>query len=196
MQPVIGDFRSLANNQPREDPPTNDEAPAATDADTKTAVEAVQKATEDEIKLTPAERYKKRLAAMEIDPAEAEGIFDAVLSKGYYDEYVHLGKTNKRAVFRTRQYEDTLRLQRALELERPGLNISQDDLITRYNLAASLYEWDGKDLEHETEKDFEELLKLVRRLPAPVYSLLTNELAKFDRKTMVVFSDGAVENFS
>ncbi|MGL5247653.1 MAG: hypothetical protein ACRC8U_05585, partial [Brooklawnia sp.] len=183
---VIGDFRTVPDNAPREEVV----APAPTPEQAVPAPEVPEEA------LTPAEGYRKRLAAVGVSLEEASGIFDAVLSHNYYEETVRFGKGSRRAVFRTRQYEDTLRLQRALELERPGLGISQDDLITRYNLAASLYEWDGKVLKHDDDKDFENVLKLVRSMPAPLYSLLTNELAKFDRKTLVVFSDGAAENFS
>jgi hypothetical protein len=80
-------------------------------------------------------------------------------------------------------------------MQKPQLAISQDELITRYNLAASLFEWDGKVLKHETEEDFDTLLLLLRKLPGPIFSVLARELSKFDAKIMAVFDAGAAENF-
>lgn len=193
-KPVIGDFRSTPDNKPRVEAPAEiPEPPAVTDADVSEVVKELQ----EEADRTPVERYRARLKAAGVTLDEAEGIFDAVFTKGYYEEYVKLGRgQSRRGVFRTRQHEDTLRVQKALELEQPSLNVTQNALINRYNLAASLYEWDGRALKHDTDQDFDALLNLVRRLPDPIVSLLTQELAKFDRKTLVVFSDGAVENFS
>jgi hypothetical protein len=154
---------------------------------------APEKVPEPEAELTPRERYEKRLEDAKISRETANAIFDAVMSKDYYEEYVKVG-TN-RAVFRTRMYEDHLRLQTALELQRPGLVLSQEDMITRYNLAASLYEWRGKPLKHDNDEDFDKVLNIIKRMPAPVYSLLAQKLAEFDQKVMTVFSDGATDSF-
>jgi hypothetical protein len=213
QRPLIGDFRSPSNNAPRTDAPPPAEETLATPAPeaavaerseevnadaAKEATEEVLKEIEEEAKMTPAERYRKRLEKAKIDINTARAIFDAVLAKGHYEEYIYLGKKElgKRATLRTRLYEDTLRLQTQLELTRPVLGMTQDDLVTRYNLAASLVEWNGKPLKHETDEEFDAVVKLLHRLPAPVYGMLAQELAKFDRKTMIVFSEGAVENFS
>lgn len=196
-RPTIGDFRGAEQNKPRpppppeveekEDPPKAEEVKAA---DTL-AAEAL---LPDLDFLTPAEKYRERLKSMKIDLKEAGLIYDAVLSKGYHEEYVRL-RGNRRAVFRTRSYEDHLRLQTILEMQKPQLAISQDELITRYNLAASLFEWDGKALKHETDEDFDAVLLLLRKLPGPLFSVLARELSKFDTKVMAVFDEGAEENF-
>jgi hypothetical protein len=144
--------------------------------------------------LTPAERYRERLKQMKIELKEAEAIYDGVLTKGYYEEYVRL-RGNNRAVFRTRMYEDHLRLQTVLEMQKPQLAISQDELITRYNLASSLYEWEGKPLKHDTDEEFDAVMKIVKKFPGPVFTVLSRELAKFDSKVMAVFDEGADENF-
>ena len=200
-RPTIGDFRTPATNAPRAAEP-DAPVPAVTTPPPVTPegalVNAVDKVKEEaaaEETLSPAERYQRRLREANLTNAEAITVYDAVLSKGYYEQYVRLGKSG-RAVFRTRLYEDALRLQTALEAQKPQLVISQDDIITRYNLAASLYEWQGKPVPHENELDFENALRLIRRMPAPVYSLLVNELSKFDAKVLAVFSEGAAENFS
>lgn len=197
-RPTIGDFRGSEQNKPRPPPAPDTEekaAPQKADVEKAPAVEEVADPTLPDLDfLTPAEKYRKRLEAMKIDLKEAEGIYDAVLSKGYYEEYVRF-RGNRRAVFRTRSYEDHLRLQTILEMQKPQLAISQDELITRYNLAASLYEWDGKPLKHDTDEDFDALLQLLRKMPGPIFSVLARELSKFDTKVMAVFDEGADENF-
>jgi hypothetical protein len=196
-RPTIGDFRGTTENKPRAAPPLPDSKEEEVASLAKTETPAEDSATDllkDVDFLTPAEKYRERLKQLKIDLKEAEVIYDAVLSKGYYEEYVRL-RGDHRAVFRTRQYEDHLRLQTILEMQKPQLAISQDELITRYNLAASLYEWDGKPLKHENDDDFDNVLKIVRRLPAPLFTVLVRELSKFDAKVMAVFAEGADENF-
>jgi len=197
-RPTIGDFRGADQNKPRP-PPTpepeeKEESPKAEEVKAADAPAEAAAPLPDQDFLTPAEKYRERLKLMKIDLKEAEGIYDAVLSKGYYEEYVRL-HGNRRAVLRTRAYEDHLRLQTILEMQKPQLAISQDELITRYNLAASLFEWDGKPLKHDTDEDFDVILRLLRKLPGPLFSVLARELSKFDTKIMAVFDEGADENF-
>jgi len=197
-RPTIGDFRGAEQNKPR--PPPVSETPEVEKkepeekVDTAIADAVIAAIPKDLDFLTPAERYRERLKTHKIDLKEAESIYDGVLSKGYYEEYVRL-RGNQRAVFRTRMYEDHLRLQTILEMQKPQLAISQDELITRYNLAASLYEWNGKPLKHETDDDFDSVMKLVKKLPGPIFTVLSRELSKFDSKVMAVFDEGADENF-
>jgi len=198
-RPTIGDFRSPEDNTPRKAPPPP-EVPAApprptTDEPALESEKAPVELLKDSDFLTPVDRYRKQLADLKISLKDAEAIYDGVLSKGYYEEYVRL-RGSQRAVFRTRMYDDHLRLQTVLEMKKPQLAISQDELITRYNMAASLYEWEGKPLKHDTDNDFDVVMKLVTRLPGPLFTVLARELAKFDNKIMAVFDDGADANFS
>lgn len=201
-RPTIGDFRGADDNKPRPPPPpVETEKAAALPTEETPAPEKApappglaEALTRDLDFLTPAERYRENLKRLKIDLKEAAAIYDGVLSKGYYEEYVRL-RGDQRAVFRTRMYEDHLRLQTVLEMQKPQLAISQDEIITRYNLAASLYEWNGKTLKHETDEDFDAVMKLVRKLPGPIFTLLNRELSKFDAKVMAVFDEGADENF-
>lgn len=199
-RPTIGDFRGSEQNKPRPPPaPIADAAPAPEETAQPSPPQDPAKAVEDAVKnldfLTPAEAYRERLKRLKVDLKEAEAIYDGVLSKGYYEEYVRL-RGNQRAVFRTRQYEDHLRLQTVLEMTKPQLAISQDELITRFNLASSLYEWQGQPLKHDTDEDFDKVMAIVKKLPAPIFTLLNRELSKFDAKVMAVFDEGADENFS
>jgi hypothetical protein len=196
-RPTIGDFRGSEQNKPRTAPPPQEPAENKA-APVKEEEEAIPPEMEPLLKesdfLTPAERYRDRLKRLNIDLKEAETIYDGVLTKGYYEEYARI-RGNNRAAFRTRMYEDHLRLQTVLEMQKPQLAISQDELVTRYNLAASLYEWNGQALKHDTEDDFDAIMKLVRKLPGPLFSVLSRELSKFDAKVMAVFEEGADENF-
>jgi hypothetical protein len=195
-RPTIGDFRGSDQNKPRPPPaaPTEEKEEAAADETAETSAAEKPNPLKNADFLTPAEKYRERLKGQEIDLKTAEAIYDSVLTKGYHEEYIRI-RGNHRAVFRTRMYEDHLRLQTILEMQKPQLAISQDELITRFNLAASLYEWDGKQLKHETEEDFDAVMKIVRRLPGPLFTVLSRELAKFDTKVMAVFDEGADENF-
>jgi hypothetical protein len=193
-RPTIGDFRGVEQNKPRPPPAPEQTTEEKEETAKDEAVVSAEAMVADLEFLTPVERYRARLKEMKIDLKDAEHIYDAVLANGFYEEYVRL-RGNRRAVFRTRSYEDHLRLQTILELQRPQLAISQDELITRYNLAASLFEWDGKPLKHGTDEDFDAVLALIRKFPGPVFSVLARELSKFDAKVMAVFDEGADENF-
>lgn len=193
-RPRIGDFRSKPDNAPRKTPEPAPEAPAEKAEKVEDApVEAAAAPEKSEEEMTPKERYAKRLKDADIPLHIAQAIFDAVVSKGYYEEYVKVGSS--RATLRTRLYDDHLRLQTALEATRPGLVLTQEDMITRYNLAASLYEWRGEALKHDTDDDFDAVMDKVKRLPAPIYSMMVQRLAEFDRKVMLVFSEGATDSF-
>lgn len=194
-RPTIGDFRGTEQNKPRSPPaapPTpTEEKDVTSEAPDAPAVELLKESDF----LTPAEKYRERLKNLNIELKEAEAIYDGVLTKGYYEEYVRL-RGAQRAVFRTRMYDDHLRLQTILEMQKPQLAISQDELITRYNLAASLYEWGGKPLKHDSDNDFDAIMVLLKKMPSPIFSVLSRELSKFDAKVMAVFAEGADENFS
>jgi len=184
--PSISDLRGTPQNTPRPPAPPKD-----LPADSGAAADGVPKDTDF---LTPAEQYRKNLEKYKIPLEEAATIYDGVLTKGYYEEYVRL-KGNHRAVFRTRQYDDHLRMQTQLEMQKPQLAISQDEIISRFNLASSLHEWNGQVLTHETDDDFDAVMTLIKKLPAPIFSVLVRELAKFDEKIFAVFAEGAEENF-
>lgn len=188
-RPRIGDFRSKPDNAPRVTAPAP--APAPTPAPSDAEKPAETDAPPETV--TPRDLYRKRLAEAKISLTDAAAIYDAVIEKGYYQEFVKIG--SHKAILRTRLYDDTLRLQAALEAARPSLVVTQEDMITRYNLAASLYMWKGETLPHNNDDDFDKVLELIKKLPGPLYSLLAQRLAEFDRKTMLVFSDGATDSF-
>jgi hypothetical protein len=204
-RPRIGDFRSKPANEVRaasvpapptvpnaapEAPPESAPPPPAPTPPPAPAAEE----NEPPPPKTLAEQYADTLKLAGLSLKEAHGIFDAVMSKGYYEEYVRL-PGNKRAAFRTRSYDDQLRAQTALEVARPQIDLTMVDILQRYNLAASLVEWNGKALKHESDDDFDDVLKLVKKLPLPVYQILVRKLVAFDNKIAAVFADGAPDSF-
>jgi hypothetical protein len=160
------------------------------------AAETLTERVIEEDELTPAEAYRKRLERADISLEEASRVFDDMISKGYYEKRVTI--KSREAVFRTRTYEDHLRSVAAVETLGPKYAATQQEIQSRHNLAASLVSWNGvtfKTASGDPEKEFAATMTALRRMPAPVYSLLLGELAQFDARMFLIFSEGAVENF-
>jgi hypothetical protein len=212
--PIVGDFRSTTSNAPRTAPVTVNTVEGDAPVMSSTALSNVQPGTiSDPVQyeaakargsisetpsvgkeLTPAELYQNRLKDAGIDLLQARSILDAVISGGYYEESFTLA--GRKGTFRTRSYANQRRIAKALEVENPATGYAQNELIVRYNLAASLVEWAGnRYYTGNDEKQFQDKLVGLDDFPGPVITLLSNELAKFDAKMMIVFSDGAIDSF-
>lgn len=184
--PSIGSFRTVPNNEPRRPPET---APS----DEK-VIETEPVDTKEPLKLTPAETYAKLLKEHNIELKEARAIIDDVIVNGFYQESFTL--LGRKATFKTRAYGDQLRVNKALELENPTHSVTVGDLVVRHNLAASLTEWaNNKYPSPRNEEEFQARLAALEFFSAPLINLLSNQLAKFDTKMMVVFSDGCIDSF-
>lgn len=152
--------------------------------------------------LTPIEDYQEYLKEQGISLDEAQDIVDSLFTQGYYEEPVPLTKRIK-AILRTREHGDTLRLQMALELHRPVYSHVLEEITARYNMAASLTRFGDKVFAHpdrdtdkeEVEKLFDERLKFVERMADPAFYKLSTLLARFDRKVAAVMREGVAENF-
>lgn len=186
----IGNFKA-----PQTTPETTaPEAPSTVEASIEALTALEEKLSEPA--LTPAEAYRKRLQDAEISMDYASKVFDDLLSKGYHELQVTV--KNRVAIMRTRTYEDHIRAVSAIEIAGPRFSATQEELQARYNLAASLVSWNGvtyKTATGDTEKEFSATMAALKKMPAPVYSMLLAELAKFDSKMFLIFSEGAVENF-
>jgi hypothetical protein len=200
--PMIGDFRSKPANEERVQPAAGTIADPVKYEEAKTAgiiaeIPVVSEPPTDKMEtnkeLTPAEEYQKRLKDSKIDLYEARSIIDAILSKGFYEENFKI--LGRKGVFRSRSYADQLRVNKAIELENPATAPAYNDLIIRHNLAASLVSWDGRTYPVSNDDNIDDKLKMIESLPGPLMNFLSRELSKFDAKMMIVFSDGAVDNF-
>jgi hypothetical protein len=152
--------------------------------------------------LTPIEDYQAFLKQMDISLEEAQDIVDSLFTQGYYEEKVKLTK-RLHAVLRTRQHGDTLRLQTALEVQRPIFQHVMEEVTARYNLAASLVQYGEKTLpvaeedatKEKVEEVFDERLTFVEKMADPAFYKLTTLLAKLDQKVAAVMREGVAENF-
>jgi hypothetical protein len=185
--PLIDQFKGPENNGPREE--------------TITDLPDFSKEEPGEIDVSPAKAYLEGLNAIDLSRAEAVAIIDAVVSDGIYLETV---KINNRVVveFGTRSYRDLQRVSRLLENESPTLPMSVNDLISRFNLAASLRSYNGKALpwndkekDQAVSKEFQERLDFIYGLPDIIVHRMMEALSEFDHKIGVVFAKGAPEDF-
>lgn len=152
--------------------------------------------------LLPVEDYQAHLKEHGITVDEAEEIVDALMTKGYHTETVPLTKRVS-VVFRTREHGDTLRLQIALEVNRPNYVHAMEELTARYSLAASLESFGQTAFAHPSpddnketvEKLFDVRLKFVERMADHVFYRLAQMLSKYDRKIAAVMREGVAENF-
>lgn len=152
--------------------------------------------------LSPIEDYQAYLKKMEISEEKAQEIVDCLFTKGFYSEKHPLTKRLS-AVLRTREHEDTLRLQAFLEASRPVYMHVMQEITTRYNLAASLetygdttFEFPSKSADKKVVEDlFDVRLKFVERIADPAFYKLSTLLAKLDRTVAAVMREGVAENF-
>jgi len=157
-----------------------------------------------EKELSPEETYEKGLKDVGITLAQSRAILESTFVNEYYEEEVHLG-AGVYAVFRSRQYLDTIRANRALERDRVELVSSVSDILNRYSTAAALVRYGQKDFNvpkpkdkadsQDIEKSFNERLDFLERLPTYVCNKLMQKSFDFDRKLLAVFADGAPADF-
>ena len=207
--PRPGDFvpPDRSKRAPRKDAEEGEEAPAPKTALPVSDIEeqATQRAKlyEDMVKdLSPVEDYQEYLKAQKIPEEVAGAIVDNLFTRGYHSERYKLTKRIA-ATLRTREHGDTLRLQSALEVQRPIYTHVMNELMARYNLAASLESFGettfafakvGADKD-EVERLFDVRLQFIERMPDPAFYRLSDLLAKFDRTVAAVMREGVAENF-
>jgi hypothetical protein len=182
-------------------------APVTPASDDLPPVEAEGKtASADGADKTPApetaeERYLKALKDAKIAPTTASGILDAMLTHGFYEESVSI--LGRPAVLRTRNYQDSLRIQQMLERDRLLVPAVINERISMYTLASSLrsfanYTSPISGLEKttkESNENFEAALMALEKMPHPVIYALQVALVNFDNKITLVSSDGATAVF-
>lgn len=200
--PMIGKFSGPATNAPRtglrrkdeEESPTTPEAqeetPKTYKRNPKTSVD-VQK------------EFLEGLEEIGLDIEKARGIMDEVLQHGYYKETHTL--RNKELIVRSRGYRDTLRAQRYLEVENPTYATNMDEIIMRYNTAASLIQYGDRTFEHpedvedstdqQIEEAFEKRRRFLETLPSIMVGKLNTVVYNMDIKLSAVFAEGAPEDF-
>jgi len=156
----------------------------------------------DEKVLSKEEQYEKNLVEFGITLRAARAIMEQMVTKGFYEEDFKVGPIT--CTLRTRVYEDLVRTQRLLEVERPEYASAVQEMLNRYNTAASLvrygeYTFDHPDAMTATEKDleeaFEKRMHFVKRLPTLISVKVMQFSYEFDRKMIAVFGEGAPQDF-
>ena len=212
-RPRLSEFTRPSKKRPQDNAISNDvRSPSSQKTlDELTPPEtSTEKEAKDRIKLyeqmqdtmSPVENYQQYLKELKISEDDAARIVDDLMTKGYYEENFKISKT-RRCALRTRAHRDTMRLQIAMQVQRPLFQASLDELQARYNMAASLAAYNDEnyyfptatDSQEKVDKLFDERLKAVELLPAPIFSMISTLLAKFDHKVFAVLRSGVAENF-
>lgn len=203
--PLIGQY----SNGPQKNAPRSS-APLQSKPDAVVAVEQAEATlTEEKKKYQPptkkekAEMYAKSLEEVGLDISTARTIIDAMLEKGAYEEDALIGG-KIHVTFRSRDYGDVHRAMHFLEVENPQYPQAINDLISKYNLAASLKRFNKdvfefpdrrKEPSEKIEEAFHKRLDYVTALATPLVQRLMELLVKFDMKVSAALSDGAPEDF-
>lgn len=152
--------------------------------------------------LSQEEQYLKNLADRKIEIKEARHVMEQMVTKGYYEESFKIGPAT--LTLRTRVYEDMMRSQRMLEVERPEYATAVQELLNRYNTAASLVRYGDHYFEHvdpmtaseeDMDKAFEPRLRFLRRQPQYVTLKMQQFCFDFDQKMIAIFGEGAPQDF-
>lgn len=207
--PRPGDFvppdRSKRAPRKEEDAEAEAEAPKTAIPASDIEEQATQRAKlyeEMATNLSPVEDYQAYLKAQKISEAQAGEIVDNLFTQGFHSEKYKLTKRIS-VTLRTREHGDTLRLQSALEVQRPIYTHVMNELMARYNLAASLESFGDETFafpkpradKEEVERLFDVRLQFIERMADPAFYRLSDLLAKFDRTVAAVMREGVAENF-
>lgn len=203
--PLIGEgtgFMGPKDNAPRGTTlPSKQEETKEVVAKTVELLEEMIKNKEDEGK-SKEQLYEERLKAIGVTLKEARSIMEKMLTKGFYSEDFKIGPIL--VTVRTRIYQDMIRTQHALEMEKPDFSTGVNELLNRYNAAASLVKYGEYMFNHPDpmtatddaiEEAFEERLKFLKRIPGLAATKIQQYVFEFDQKMMAVFGDGAPQDF-
>lgn len=143
------------------------------------------------IETAPEMTYQEKLEAHNLTMEEAMTIVSAVFDVGYYEKtYPVVGTAT--VTLRTRKTEDQDRLLQRIEADNPHFPASVSQLISKYNLAASMVNYRGTDISQET---FKVRYARVCGFSEHIFLVLCTKLARFDDMMLAVLDEGAIENF-
>jgi len=202
--PVIGDNKMFSG--PRDNAPRTPILPGKQKEKIEESLDIISEMAgikpEEEKKLSPEEKYEQNLREFDLTLSGARAIMEKMVTKGFYSEEFKIGPIT--CVLRTRVYEDLIRTQRLLESERLEYSSSVQEVLNRYNTAASLVRYGETIFDHpdpqvatdtEIETAFEKRLLYLRRLPGLISVRVMQFSYEFDQKMLAVFGDGAPQDF-
>jgi len=202
--PMIGQFSGPPTNAPRVALRRKD-----SEEEPETEASSSEEPGEEEVGFKPQtpedveKEFLEGLKEVGLDINKARAIMDEVLAHGHYTETREL--RGKPIVIRSRNYRDTLRTQQYLEAENPTYATSMDEIVLRYNAAASLVQFGEHKFEHpedradapreEIEEAFDKRLNFLQTLPSIMVGKLSTAVYNMDVKLQAVFAEGAPEDF-
>ena len=196
--PLVGEFLGPDKNSPRLPRKDDTEKDISTKMLDEVDAAISRKALRSEEDVVRA--YEEGLKDVDLTRAEAVSIMETILTTNYYVKEYKIGPVSLE--LRTRDYSDTLRISRLLEVESPTYNMSVQDFVARCNLAASLKRYKDEEFsipdpddQSACDEEFHKKLKFVLRLPHVVVGRLMALSYKFDMMIAAVFADGAPQDF-
>lgn len=150
----------------------------------------------------PIFTYEDRVKLFGLTVNQALEIIDALAVNGDWREGFQVSKAVK-VMFSTRSARFNSYLADRIDIADPKKVGKLNQMMVEYQIAGSLVSYAEKSMpelnDHLPQEQWEAVLKkrldFVKLLPSPVFLLLSNKLAKFDAKMMVVFSEGYEQNF-
>jgi len=201
--PMIGQFSGPQSNAPRvalrrKDPEEEPESVEVSEEEETSEDSSARPKSPESVE----KEFLEGLEEVGLDIISARTLMDEVLVHGYYTEEHKL--RGQPLVIRSRNYRDTLRTQQYLEAENPTYATSMDEIVLRYNAAASLVQLGDKKFDHpedhgatraEIESAFDERLEYLYTLPTILVGKLSTIVYNMDVKLQAVFAEGAPEDF-
>lgn len=146
--------------------------------------------------------YEQRLKAFDITPEKALEIIDKLVVDGYYEEETNLSKSVK-IKLKTRSARFNTYLADTIDIADPKKVGKLNHLMSLNQVAGSLEKYgpmtlaklDDEMLDDVWEKALKSRVAFVSKLPSPVFLALNSKLADFDRRMLILFSDGYEKNF-
>jgi len=154
---------------------------------------------------SPAERWQENLKTVGIDETQARKILRALIRNGYYERDYTLAGGELKLRFRTRDYQNSARLTRAIDtLQNPHDAEARVRMTHRYNLCGSIVMLNAEKFDqpaaNASDEDVDRLYtqrmaKLQSKCGPVIESLVLPTLYKFDGLVLAVLSEGAGEGF-
>lgn len=124
------------------------------------------------------------------DEGQLLAIFDDLIFQDGYSEELNI-RGRFPVTLRTRTGEEYEKIASELDKVEIKTMLAYENMASMLNLCFAVSVYNGKNLDR---LDFEERLKIIKKLPSPILSLLSSELHKFDRKVEAACKVGK-ENF-
>ncbi len=141
------------------------------------------------------DEYLRYLKKEDITEDQILQVLDSIVTTG--NIYWNFELFNKIPVtFKIRPTWVNTKLSEKIDRVQPKTFSRFSEIVGLYNLAGSLVEYNGTNIDVQSESDFNRNLEFVNNLPFIVQSHLIKKMSIFDRVVSVATSDRFIENFT